>query len=139
MVNEGKINNLLIPSVSKLPEHKKVDPSTLDEHGRPIDKSEFQNLLKEKIETTKADHGIQLSTHAAKRLQERNLEMDSTEFFKLRDAIDKLKSKGGQDSLVITEKAAYIVDVGNNKIVTAIDKNDMKENVFTKIDSTVVV
>jgi flagellar operon protein len=65
--------------------------------------------------------------------------MDSDEFLKIKDAISKLKSKGGKDSLVITNSAAYIVDVNNNKIVTAIDKNKMSENVFTKIDSTLFV
>jgi flagellar operon protein len=65
--------------------------------------------------------------------------MDGEEYFKLKGAIEKLKNKGGRDSLVITSKAAYIVDVDNNKIVTAIDKNNMAENVFTKIDSTLFV
>ena len=53
--------------------------------------------------------------------------------------MDKLKTKGGQDSLVITGKAAYIVDVPKNTIVTAIDKDSMSENVFTKIDSTILM
>ena len=53
--------------------------------------------------------------------------------------MDKLREKGGQDSLVVTEKAAYILDVGNNTIVTAMDKENLQENVFTKIDSTVMI
>ena len=36
----------------------------------------------------------------------------------------------------MTDKAAYIVDVDKQTVVTAIDKNDMSQNVFTKIDST---
>ena len=40
---------------------------------------------------------------------------------------------------MITDKAAYIVDVPNQKVVTAIDKNNIVDNVFTKIDSTVLV
>ena len=50
-----------------------------------------------------------------------------------------LKNKGGKDSLVITDKAAYIVDVPGKKVVTAIDKESIESNVFTKIDSTVLV
>ena len=65
--------------------------------------------------------------------------MDSSEFFKLKDAMEKLREKGGQDSLVITPQGAYIVDVNNNKVVTAIDRDNMNENVFTKIDSTVIL
>jgi flagellar operon protein len=72
-------------------------------------------------------------------LQERNLSLDKEEYAKLQSAIDKLKIKGGQDSLVITGKAAYIIDVPKNTIVTAIDKDSIGENVFTKIDSTILM
>jgi flagellar operon protein len=131
----GKINNILIPNISKLPQSRSVEVK--DKLTGDVQNSEFKNLLNESL--TPKEHGISLSVHAAKRLQERNLQMDSDEFFKLKGAIDKLKTKGGQDSLIITNKAAYIVDVANNKIVTAIDKDNMAENVFTKIDSTLIL
>ena len=51
----------------------------------------------------------------------------------------KLKEKGGKESLIITSTGAYIVDVKNNTIVTAIDKENLKENIFTKIDSTILL
>ncbi|TNF31740.1 MAG: flagellar protein [Deltaproteobacteria bacterium] len=139
MTGKGNINSMLIPNVSKLPKHKKVDVSNKLQPGQGQETSEFKNLLQEQIGDIKREHGLKLSTHAAKRLQERNLQMDSEEFFKLRDAMDKLKMKGGKDSLVITPNAAYILDVENNTIVTAIDKDNMAENVFTKIDSTLMV
>lgn len=136
-MTNGKVNNILIPNVSKISTDKKVN---LDNKlGKGVENSEFNKLLQEQVQSSGQDHGIQLSTHAVKRLQERNLSMDSDEFFKLKGAMEKLKTKGGQDSLVITDKAAYIVDVPKNKIVTAIDKNNILENVFTKIDSTVIV
>lgn len=136
MGGKGKINDMLIPSVSKLPKHEKVDVKNKLQSGET---SEFKKLLQDKIGDVKNDHGINLSLHAAKRLSERNLMLNNEDFFKIKNAIGKLKEKGGQDSLIITEKAAYIVDVNNNKIVTAIDKDNMSENVFTKIDSTVVL
>ncbi len=136
MSKQAQINNMLIPNVSKLPKHKKVDKS---QQGQDVNPNEFQNLLQEQVGAPQGEKPIQLSVHAAKRLKERNLEMDNGEFFKLRNAFKKLQEKGGQDSLVITEKAAYIVDVANNKVVTAIDKDNIADNVFTKIDSTVLV
>lgn len=137
MANNGQINNMLIPNVSKLPKHRNVDVNKgVDKNVNP---NEFKDLLKEHVAPAEKEKGIHLSTHAAKRLKERNLEMDSSEFFKLKSAFQKLKEKGGQDSLVITDKAAYIVDVPNQKVVTAIDKESIVDNVFTKIDSTVMV
>ena len=140
---DGKVNSLLIPNVSKLPKHTEVDNTELLK-GDP---SEFKSLLNDKIQDKQGlpeelnvrNQGIKLSAHAQKRLQERNLEMDGAEFFKVKNGIQKLKSKGGQDSLIITKNAAYIVDVKNNTIVTAIDKGKVNENVFTKIDSTLII
>ena len=138
-----KINNILIPNVTSLPSQKNVDKSKLN----PGEVSEFKNLLDSTLEQGQEQEsllnpvpkGINLSTHAMRRLQERNMSLDREEYQKLQTAIEKLKTKGGQDSLVITGKAAYIVDVPKNTIVTAIDKDNIGENVFTKIDSTILM
>jgi len=98
----------------------------------------FEEVLAKKLQPNHA-YGIKLSQHAQKRIAERQLDLDAQEFFKLRQAFDTLKNKGGKDSLVVTPKAAYIVDVDQRSIVTAMDKNDMQENVFTKIDSTLFI
>ncbi len=143
MTNQ-KINNMLIPNVTKLNGQKNVD---VDNKLKSGETSEFKNLLDQNLDKSQAqapalpqkENGIQFSTHALRRLQERNLAFDKEEYSKLQTALDKLKTKGGQDSLVITGKAAYIVDVPKNTIVTAIDKESMSENVFTKIDSTILM
>ena len=92
--------------------------------------------MKKRVDQEASDTDIKLSGHAKKRLEERNLNFDGQEFLKIKEAIGKLKEKGGHDSLVVTDKAAYIIDVDKSTVVTAIDKADMSENVFTKIDST---
>jgi len=146
MATNSKINNILIPNVTKLPSQKNVEPNKLN----PGETSEFKNLLDSTLtESTQGSEqesplsqlpkGLNLSTHAMRRLQERNMSMDREEYQKLQTAIDKLKTKGGQDSLVITGKGAYIVDVPKNTIVTAMDKESIGENVFTKIDSTILM
>ena len=136
-----KINNILIPNVTKLPSKTNVESKNTLGKGET---SEFKNLLDSNLEQldrpiSEAPKGLHLSTHAMRRLQERNLSIDKDEYAKLQTAVDKLKTKGGQDSLVITGKAAYIVDVSKNMIVTAIDKESMGDNVFTKIDSTILM
>ena len=137
-----KINNILIPNVTKLPSNKSVDSTNKLGKGET---SEFKELLDNNLEKSEqsplseAPKGLHLSTHAMRRLQERNLSIDKDEFAKIQSAVDKLKLKGGQDSLVITSNAAYIIDVPKNTIVTAIDKDSIGENVFTKIDSTILM
>lgn len=128
---------MLIPNVTKLPNQKQVDVSNrLSKEGKV---SEFKQLLENESAQRPLHGGIDISSHAAKRLQERKINFDGSEYLKIKEAMTKLKAKGGKDSLVITDQAAYIVDVKNNKVVTAVDKGSMMENVFTKIDSTVFV
>ena len=116
-------------------------PKLKNDKKIPQNVETFSNFLRSKIENeeNKDGLGVRLSGHAKKRLEERNLTMDGNEFLKIRDGIDKLKEKGGKDSLIVTKQAAYIVDVDKQTVVTAMDKNDMAENVFTKIDSTLFI
>lgn len=129
------INDLLISSLNNHTEQKNL------RSGQSVDANpaEFNDLLQDKLNLIKDHHGINLSIHAAKRLRERNVKLEPEDFVALRQAMEKLRSKGGSDSLVITDKAAYIFDVDNNTIVTALDKKNMKENVFTNIDSTLIM
>ncbi|MCO4752982.1 MAG: hypothetical protein KC478_00800 [Bacteriovoracaceae bacterium] len=127
--------NMLIPNVTKLPNQKKVDVSNrLPKEGKV---SDFKRMLDSEQVQRPLHGGIDISSHAAKRLEERKINFDGSEYLKIKEAMTKLRAKGGKDSLVITDQAAYIVDVKNNKVVTAVDKGSMNENVFTKIDSTV--
>ena len=136
----SKVNSFLIPNVSSLPsDQQKAEKSNALKSG---EKSEFKGLMDNELlqpQVTPKDIGpeINVSSHATKRLQERNIELDGNEYMKLKEAMGKLRAKGGHDSLVITNKAAYVVDVDKNTVVTAVDKNNMNENVFTKIDSTI--
>lgn len=135
----SKVNSFLIPNVGSLPSDvQKAEKANTLVKG---EKSEFKGLIDRELlqpQVSKKDVGpeVNISAHAMKRLQERNIELDGNEYMKLKEAISKLRSKGGHDSLVITNKAAYVVDVDKNTVVTAVDKNNMNENVFTKIDST---
>lgn len=136
----SKINSFLIPNVSSVPsDAQKAQNSNALKGG---EKSEFKGLIEEQLrqpQVTQKDVGadVNVSSHAMKRLQERNIELDGNEYIKLKEAVNKLRAKGGHDSLVITNKAAYVIDVDKNTVVTAVDKNNMNENVFTKIDSTI--
>jgi flagellar operon protein len=137
------VNKILNSKVAR--SNPAANQSTAKSKIQNSDQELFERLLKGEIKEgkqrnqTPEQHGVRLSQHAAKRLKERAIEMNSSEFYKIREAMDKLRSKGGQDSLVITPTAAYIVDVNNDMIVTAVDKGGMGESVFTKIDSTMVV
>lgn len=140
----SKVNSFLIPNVSSLPsdtqkaqETNALKPGQKSEFKGLVDQLSQQDLRQPQVGVKDLGADVNVSTHAMKRLQERNIELDGNEYMKLKEAISKLRTKGGHDSLVITQKAAYVVDVDKNTVVTAVDKNNMNENVFTKIDSTI--
>jgi flagellar operon protein len=100
---------------------------------RQIDKSSdsFQNIFSDELEK------IKISNHAAKRLEARNIQLNETEMNKLKNAVDKAEAKGAKDSLVMMDQTAFIVNIPNRTVITALSMAESKENVFTNIDSVV--
>ena len=88
---------------------------------------------------TAASEGVKFSNHAIERMQSRGITYGPDDIARLNQAVAKAAAKGSKDSLVLMNDSALIVSVKNNTVVTVMDKNALKENVFTNIDSTVVL
>lgn len=82
---------------------------------------------------------VKFSSHAIDRMLARGIQMDRVDLQRLSDAVEKARGKGSKDSLVLMDDKALIVSVKNNTVVTVMDKEALKENVFTNIDSTIVI
>lgn len=83
--------------------------------------------------------GLKFSNHAIERMRNRGVTFSPEQMEKLEMAVKKAADKGGRDSLILMNDKAVIVSVKNNTVVTVVDKASLKENVFTNIDSTIVV
>ena len=85
--------------------------------------------------------GVQFSQHALQRLQTRNIKLGPTELIKLNDAVRKAAQKGAKESLVIMNNSnlALVVSVKNKTVITAMDGTSLKDNIFTNIDSAVII
>jgi flagellar operon protein len=91
-----------------------------------------------------APGGIVFSKHAQKRLSSREINMGEKEMSQLKEVMGKLESKGAKESLVLMqnekhEDFALVVSVKNRTVITALTDKMMKDNIFTNIDSTVVL
>ncbi|HUI29756.1 MAG TPA: TIGR02530 family flagellar biosynthesis protein [Candidatus Acidoferrales bacterium] len=100
--------------------------------GQPTGKS-FDEVLRGEIDRLKFSH------HAQSRLESRNIQLSDDDVKQLADAVDRASQKGAQDSLVIMKNVGYIVNVKNRTVVTAVDGDSLSENVFTNIDSAVLI
>ncbi|WP_420850482.1 TIGR02530 family flagellar biosynthesis protein [Paenibacillus tepidiphilus] len=82
---------------------------------------------------------LKFSNHAAKRLEQRGIELGDRQLDQISSAVDKAAAKGSKESLILMKDMALIVSVPNRTVVTALDGNAMKDNVFTQIDSAVII
>lgn len=95
----------------------------------------FGDILQDEVNK----NGIKISKHASERLESRNIKLDSADIGKLKDAMDRIGQKGGCESLILYKDTAFIASIKNRTIITAVDRESSKENVFTNIDSAVVL
>ena len=80
--------------------------------------------------------GVKFSKHASQRLDSRQIELSDDQKVRLNEATDKARDKGLRESLVMVDNLAFIVNVKNNTVVTAV--NDTERSVFTNIDGAII-
>ena len=100
-------------------------------YERPAN-GQFAAVLKNKVDELK------FSAHAQSRLKSRNLSITPQVMEKLNKAVSGAASKGAKDSLILLHNMAFIVNIPNRTVVTAMDGESIRDNVFTNIDSTVI-
>lgn len=82
---------------------------------------------------------LKLSGHAQTRMQSRQIELQKDQWERVMSGVDKAAQKGAKESLVMVDDVAMVVSVKNRTVITMVEKSQMTDNVFTKIDSAVVV
>ncbi len=97
----------------------------------------FQDILKAKQETAGAHGELKFSKHASMRLTDRNITLTNSQWARLESGAVKAGEKGIQESLVVVDELAFIVNIPNKTVITAMDTSDTADNVFTNIDGAV--
>lgn len=101
----------------------------------------FAELLEERIQSKPGlgNDSLKFSAHAQTRLESRGIHLNADDVLKLQEAVNRVRDKGSRESLILTDKAAFVVSVKNQTVITAVDRNNLKENIFTNIDSTIMI
>ena len=100
--------------------------------------NDFAQALQEKLNEKQG--GVEFSKHAMQRLSERSIDITSGDTLeRLNKGVEIAADKGSNETLVLVDMNAFVVSVKNNKVITTIPQNEMKGNIFTNIDSTVIV
>ena len=104
---------------------------------KSTDGRSFQEILENSQSRSAGE--VKFSKHAAGRLADRNIELTSGQMERLQEGTQKAQQKGIKESLVIVDQLAFIVNIPNSTVVTAMSQKDAVENVFTNIDGAVII
>lgn len=96
----------------------------------------FRDILAQKTEESGE---LRFSKHAMGRLADRNIRLTDEQMERLSDGTQKAGAKGIKESLVIVDQLAFIVNIPNQTVVTAMDQTETEANIFTNIDGAVIM
>lgn len=91
------------------------------------------------LETTLQNSGLTFSKHALQRMDARQITVSPQLVTQMSDAVEKARSKGVREALILNGGTAFIVNVPSSTVVTTMNGGEMKENIFTNIDGAVIL
>lgn len=104
--------------------------------GQNVSEVQGQSFA-EILEQKKVSGELKFSKHASERLVSRNIDLSESQKERLNHAVKAAEAKGIKESLVMMDNLAFIVNVKNNTVVTAVTGGE--EKIFSNIDGAVVV
>ncbi len=103
----------------------------------PTSGQSFRSILEQQAPSSAQP--LKFSAHAIQRLQSRNIHLSDDDISRMNTLADKAADKGAKQSLFVLKDVAMVVSIKNRTVITAVDGESMKENVFTNIDSAAIV
>lgn len=130
----GSFNPALVPPGVSAPAQVDVRTQPVRPSVQTPQGPAFADVLRD----TAGTKPVTFSKHAVQRLERRNLPVDQTVMQRLQDGVDRAAGKGARDAVVLVDDTAFVVSVSNRTVVTAVGRDQMKDHVFTNIDSAVI-
>jgi flagellar operon protein len=122
--------------VIRPPQLNPVTSGTTQPVKQNVNGPSFEAIFNEQLAE---QSGIKFSAHALKRLESREISLSNQDMALLKDAVNRAEAKGAKESLILMDQMALVVSIKNRTVITAVDNSSLKENVFTNIDSAVIV
>ena len=98
----------------------------------------FGELLQQELARSgQPAQSVAFSKHAISRAQERGIEVTPDLMDQLAGSVVRAQAKGATNILAMDSEKAFIINVPNAKVITAITQEEMRENIFTNIDGAV--
>jgi flagellar operon protein len=98
----------------------------------------LQQELEGRTDAPSADSlSVAFSKHAISRAEERGIQITPDLMDQLKGSMVRAQAKGATNILAMDAEKAFIINVPNGKVITAITQDEMKDSVFTNIDGAV--
>jgi len=98
----------------------------------------FKQMFRQELEKANDQvPDVAFSKHAISRAEERGIEITPSLIDQLKGSMIRAQAKGAKNILAMDTEKAFIINVPNAKVITAITQEEMKENIFTNIDGAV--
>lgn len=120
-------------NVQHIPYHPPIKP-LVKQNTDQVSKQSFIDHLKQAT-----GEELKISKHASERLNERNIFITDREWQQISEKVFEAKNKGVKQPLVLLDQAALIVSAKNATVITALDRNEAKQQLFTNIDGTILL
>jgi flagellar operon protein len=123
------------PSIEQMTQQLKANASSQNVNKQTVS-TPFSDILKSKQAEDETGE-LKFSKHANERLASRNIDLTDEQLERLNSGAKKAGEKGINESLVMVDNLAFIVNVKNNTVITAV--NDGEDKIFTNIDGAVIM
>lgn len=120
-------------NIQHIPFHPPIQ-STVKNNATQVSKQSFIEHFKQ-VST----QALKISKHATERLNDRNISISDIEWQKISEKVFEARDKGVNQPLVILDQAALVVSAKNGTVITALDRTEAKQQLFTNIDGTILL
>lgn len=119
-------------------------PQTISEPlaPKPGEVSDFEKILRQHetpAQKAAPTQELKFSNHAETRIKSRAIPWNADLEKRVNSGIDSAQSKGSRETLILAGDVAVIANVKSRTVITAMDAGQLKERIFTNIDSAVIV
>lgn len=119
-------------------DHSPLQPTNITQQ-KSIKSVESKQSFIDHLHYATGDRELKISKHANERLQQRNIQISDEEWQVVTDKVFEAHSKGVNQPLVLMDQAALIISAKNATIITAMERIEAKNQLFTNIDGTIVL
>ncbi len=98
---------------------------------------DFGEMLGKELQ--KSEEQLKFSKHAQNRISQRSIDLSPELMEQVTNAVNNAQEKGITDALILGSNNAFIVNVPTRTVITTMNSNEMKQNIITNIDGTVII